>query len=224
MLKELNFISIFPEIFSALSYGVIGRFIENQHVTCRTWNPRDYASNEGGFVDDKPYGGGPGMVMQAGPLAAALEAQNSISESKHNDDVKSKVVMLSPTGKVLNHSILRELLEYDKLTFVCGRYEGVDQRFIDTHVDMELSIGDYVLSGGEFAALVVTDALIRLLPGCLGNSESWQQDSFSSKLLDHEHYTRPEYFSGLKCPEVLLGGDHKKIAEWRLQQALGKTW
>ena len=217
MPKNINIISIFPQIFESLSYGVIGRFIASDNIQCCVWNPRDY-SNIGGYVDDRPFGGGPGMIMSAPPLARAMCAINTISSSTNH------VVYLSPSGKRLNNDILEGLIKHDSLTLLCGRYEGVDKRFCDNYVDEEISLGDFVLSGGEFGALVLLDAMFRLLPGCLGNEESMKQDSFFNGLLDHDHFTKPVEFEGCKVPDILLSGDHEKIEAWRLQQSLGKTW
>lgn len=204
-------------MFKALSYGVTGRFLSENKVVMQNWNPRDY-SGVGGYVDDRPYGGGPGMVMAAPPLAATLDAIKNV------DKYSSHVIYLSPTGKKIDHNKLKKLLSYDSLTLLCGRYEGIDKRFCDKYVSEELSLGDFVISGGELAAMVLVDALLRLIPGCLGNTDSAIEDSFYSGLLDHDHYTRPDIFEGVKVPEVLLQGEHANINSWRLQQSLGKTW
>ena len=221
MLSSIDVISIFPEMFKALSYGVSGKFLAKPDLTMRYWNPRDYADNERGYIDDRPYGGGPGMVMQASPLIRALEAIDSSESCKDN---KRKVVYLSPAGRRFNNEVATELLSADSLTLVCGRYEGVDQRFCDNYVDMEVSLGDFVMSGGELAAMAIIDSLMRFMPGCLGNEDSFSEDSFYNSYLDHSHYTRPEVLCGNAVPGVLLSGDHAKIDSWRKKNALGKTW
>ena len=216
---QFDVITLFPEFFRAFeSLGVTGRAARNGPVTIRTWNPRDYAENRSGRVDDRPYGGGPGMVMQVGPLARALEAACG--------DDKVRVSLLSPQGQQLNQAAVRSLAGRDRMVLVCGRYEGIDQRFIDRHVDEEWSLGDYVLSGGELAATVLMDSVIRLLPGVLGDEDSAEQDSFTGGLLDHPHYTRPESLEGSagEVPSVLLSGHHGQVEQWRRMQALGRTW
>jgi len=216
----MNFgiISLFPEMFQALNYGVVGRAIDSKLLEIKIWNPRDYAHGKHRTVDDRPYGGGPGMVMMLQPLQAAVKA------AKLQQGQTCKVVYLSPQGKRFNQSAAKELAALDKLILVAGRYEGVDERFIKTEVDEEWSIGDYVLSGGELAAMTMIDAIVRFLPGVLGHSDSAAQDSFSNGLLDCPHYTRPEKINDLAVPDVLLSGDHQAIERWRLKQALYKTY
>ena len=219
-------ITLFPEMFEAINqYGVVGRAFQHsrkknekeQNITSlQCWNPRDFTSDKHQTVDDRPYGGGPGMVMKIKPLALAVEAAKSSLS-------KAKVIYLSPQGKTLNQQVVKEFSLCEEIILVAGRYEGVDERFVETYVDEEWSIGDYVLSGGELAAMVLIDATVRLLPDVLGHDQSAEQDSFSEGLLDYPHYTRPEQSDIGEVPEVLLSGNHKVINEWRLKQALGRT-
>ncbi len=217
MLK-VGVISLFPEMFAALDYGIPGRAQQNNLVDIQYFNPRDFSQDKHRNVDDKPYGGGPGMVMQIQPL------QDALQEAKQTLGPQSKVLFLSPKGDKFNQQAAQQLASQQNLIFVAGRYEGVDQRFIEQFVDEQWSVGDYVLSGGEFAAMTMLDTVIRLLPKALGDAESALQDSFSDGLLDYPHYTRPDDYQGLQVPKVLLAGDHKAIAKWRRQQALGQTW
>ncbi|MCC7547178.1 MAG: tRNA (guanosine(37)-N1)-methyltransferase TrmD [Burkholderiales bacterium] len=216
-------VTLFPEMFDALTRsGITRRAFENGVYELVLWNPRDFSSNAYRSVDDRPYGGGPGMVMMPEPLEKALKAarQRQKSCGVH----RSKVIYFSPQGMVLTHDRLSALLEEDGLIMLCGRYEGVDERLIQRQVDMEVSIGDYVVSGGELPAMVLMDALIRQVPGVLGGPESAAQDSFVRGLLDHPHYTRPEAYEGSEVPAVLLSGNHAEIERWRMKQALGRTW
>lgn len=213
---RVNIISIFPEMFDALGYGIVSRAVEKQALEVVLTNPRDFAKNRYRTVDDRPYGGGPGMVMMPGPLSAAIDAATGPEKT-------GPVVYLSPKGRRMTQRDVELFAEMNEVTLIAGRYEGIDERIIDTRVDDELSIGDYVLAGGEFAALVMIEAVARLLPGVLGNENSADQDSFTSGMLDYPHYTRPECFEGVTVPEVLLSGDHKKIDIWRKQQALTVT-
>jgi tRNA (guanine37-N1)-methyltransferase len=221
MTLRVNVISIFPEMFSALGFGMSGRAMEQKALELLLTNPRDFASNRYRTIDDRPYGGGPGMVMMAGPLSAAIDA--ATGELKDVKQRAGPVVYLSPKGRRMTQSDVAAFAKLSELTLIAGRYEGIDERVIQTRVDDEVSIGDYVLAGGEFAAMVLIEAIARLLPGVLGNDESAAQESFTSGILDYPHYTRPEYFENLKVPEVLLSGDHKKIKRWRQQQALKVT-
>ncbi len=216
---QVSAVTLFPEMFAAISgYGVSGRAIKQGLVSFNKVNPRDYADDKHRTVDDKAYGGGPGMVMAVEPLTSAIRAAKSGLRQP------AKVLYLSPQGRPLDQSMVERLAELPSLVLLCGRYEGIDQRVIDSEVDEEVSIGDYVISGGELAAMVLLDAVIRQLPGALGSAESAEQDSFAGQgLLDHPHYTRPEVVDDQAVPEVLLSGDHKKIAEWRFEQALQKT-
>jgi tRNA (guanine37-N1)-methyltransferase len=186
-----------------------------------TWNPRDFTPDPHRTVDDRPYGGGPGMVMKVEPLRSAIEAARSAAAA---EGIESRVAYLSPQGRTLAQADMAEIARAPGWILLAGRYEGVDERLIESHVDEEWSIGDYVLSGGELPAMVVIDAVIRLLPGALGHGESAAQDSYADGLLDCPHYTRPERFDGEAVPEVLLSGDHEAIRRWRLMQSLGRTW
>jgi len=216
---RIDVVTLFPPMFEAISaYGVTGRAVERGIVELGLWNPRDYTHDRHRTVDDRPYGGGPGMLMKVQPL------RDAIHDARAAQQGASHVVYLSPQGRPLDQAGVRELAGHGHLVLIAGRYEGVDERLIETEVDEEWSIGDYVLSGGELAAMVVIDAIARLLPGALGHEESAQQDSFSEGVLDHPHYTRPESFEGMPVPEVLLSGDHAAIARWREKQALGRTW
>lgn len=212
-------VTLFPEMLVAItSYGVTGRCIKRGLLQVTGVNPRDLAKGRRATVDDRPYGGGPGMVMMVGPLRAAIRSAVCILGGQ------SRVIYLSPQGRRLDQRGVRELAHGERLVMVTGRYEGVDERVIQTDVDEEWSIGDYVLSGGELAAMVVIDAVARILPGALGHDDSASEDSFSIGLLDHPHYTRPEVIDGQRVPEVLLNGNHEAITRWRRKQALGRTW
>ncbi len=216
---QFGIISIFPEMFQALTeQGVTGRAVTSGLVSIDCWNPRDFTTDRHQTVDDRPYGGGPGMVMKVEPLAQAIDAAKAKLGSQ------SKVIYLSPQGRKLDQAGAEELAKEDGLIFLAGRYEGVDERLIQTQVDEEWSIGDYVLSGGELAAMVMMDSIIRLVPGVLGHELSAVEDSFVDGLLDCPHYTRPDNHNGEQVPSILLSGDHKKIKQWRLKQALGRTW
>lgn len=214
---RFDVISLFPEMFAAMRQGVTGRAIERGQVTLQLWNPRDYADDAHRTVDDRPYGGGPGMVMMVEPLRQAIQAARAAVP-------ESRVLYLSPQGRSLDQAAVREMAAEPGLVLLAGRYEGVDERLIDAFVDEEWSIGDYVLSGGELPAMVLMDAVIRLLPGVLGHADSAEQDSYVDGLLDCPHYTRPEEIEGSAVPEVLTSGNHELIRRWRLQQALGRTW
>ena len=221
---RFDVITLFPEMFDAITqYGVTRRAAEQSKFELHTWNPREFTRDKHRSVDDRPYGGGPGMLMLAEPLAQTIvTAKQSQAQT---GVVKSCVIHLSPQGRQLTYAVVKKLLERnDGLILLASRYEGVDERLIRQQVDEELSIGDYVLSGGELAAMVLIDSLVRHLPGVLGDAESAQQDSFVAGLLDCPHYTRPEVFEGEGIPEVLLSGHHANIEKWRLKQALGRTW
>jgi tRNA (guanine37-N1)-methyltransferase len=211
-------VSLFPEMFAAVTeHGVTGRAVKLGVVNITQINPRDFTVDKHRTVDDRPYGGGPGMLMKVGPLRQAIAAAK---EAVGGD---AGVIYLSPQGRQLTHGKAVELAQRESLILVSGRYEGVDERLIEAEVDEELSIGDYVLSGGELAAMVVMDAVTRQLSGVLGHELSAQEDSYADGLLDCPHYTRPEDLDGEVVPEVLLSGDHEKIRRWRLKQALGRT-
>ncbi len=224
---DIQVVSIFPEMFSAITeHGVIARAIKQNVLSLNIHDPRDFADDKHSSVDGRPYGGGPGMVMRPEPLLKAIQSATAACTSAS----KPKVVYLSPQGRRFDHQAARLFSERESVVLLAGRYEGIDERLIASQVDEEWSIGDYVLSGGELPAMVMIDALARLLPDSLGNQESAEQDSFVQGLLDCPHYTRPESFvhegnlDGDKVPDVLLSGDHQAIQEWRMQQALGRTW
>jgi tRNA (guanine37-N1)-methyltransferase len=222
-MKHFDVVTLFPEMFDALTgFGVTQRARDRGLYELVLWNPRDFAANAYRSVDDRPYGGGPGMVMMAPPLAAAIQAGRRRQASA---GVKSsQTVYLSPQGRPLDQAAVERLGTLDGLVLLAGRYEGVDQRLIEREVDEEVSIGDYVLSGGELPAMALIDAIVRRLPGALGDEESARQDSFVAGLLDCPHYTRPEVHEGSAVPAVLLSGNHALIRRWRLKQALGRTW
>lgn len=247
---DIGVVTLFPGMFSALSeYGITGRAIRSKLLQLRYWNPRDYASDRHRTVDDRPYGGGPGMVMRTGPVSEAImAARASIGGAVGGaNSTKVSVIYLSPQGKPLDQRSIAKLAQRERMVLLCGRYEGVDERVLATQVDEEYSLGDFILSGGELAAMALLDAMTRLLPGALGDAESALQDSFSDTLsiqesvigtagesevqddaalglLDHPHYTRPVNYAGMAVPPVLLSGDHAEINRWRLQQRLGATW
>lgn len=212
-------LTLFPEMIkSAAGYGVTGKALERGILELHVWNPRDFTVDRHKTVDDRPYGGGPGMLMKYQPIHDAL------SGAKKASSETAKVVYLSPQGKPITQALLAEASRLPRLVMVAGRYEGIDERFVEQDCDEEWSIGDYVLSGGELGALVVIDAITRLLPGALGDEDSAQQDSHVDGLLDCPHYTRPELVNGVPVPDVLLSGNHAEINRWRMKQALGKTW
>jgi len=216
---DIDIITLFPGMFDALTeYGITSRAIKNRHLALRYWNPRDYTEDRHRTVDDRPYGGGPGMVMKTEPLERALD---DISR-QHGD--KRPVIYLSPQGRQMDHKQVVDLAQHKGLVLLAGRYEGVDERFIASCVDLELSIGDFVLTGGELPAMVLIDAVARQLEGVLGNELSAESDSFVEGLLDCPHYTRPEAYKGQTVPAVLLSGDHAAIERWRMKQSLGRTW
>ncbi len=213
---RFDVITLFPEMFSAIkSEGVVARGIKKSLLSINTWQLRDFSNNKYKNVDDKPYGGGAGMVMQVKPIRDCI---NKIKQKKP----KTKVIYLSPQGKKLTHKLAKELSELDSITLLCGRYEGVDERIIEHDVDMEVSIGDYVISGGELASMVLIDAVSRQISGVLGNTDSLN-DSFANNLLDYPHYTRPDTIDNQKVPEVLLSGHQANIDSWRSEQSIIKT-
>ncbi len=212
-------VTLFPDMVMAVArYGVTARAVDRGLLELDCRNPRDYASDRHRRVDDRPYGGGPGMVMMYEPVKAAIAAARAAA------DGASRTIHLSPQGRRIEQRDVRDLVQGPALVMLCGRYEGVDERLLETEVDEELSLGDYVLSGGELAAMVVIDAMTRLIPGALGHEDSAGADSFSHGLLDCPHFTRPETVGGRRVPEVLLSGDHGAVRRWRLKQALGRTW
>ena len=215
---RIDVVTLFPEMIREQSaYGIQGRAIDSGLLRLETWNPRDFSEDKHRCVDDRPYGGGPGMVMQVQPLRSAIQQARGAAAA-------APVIYLSPQGERFDQRKARQLAGLERIILVAGRYEGIDERLIGLEVDEELSVGDYVLSGGELPALIVMDAVTRLLPGALGDADSAQQDSFMDGLLDYPHYTRPEETEGLRVPEVLLGGTHRDIRRWRHKQALGRTW
>ncbi|WP_289117716.1 tRNA (guanosine(37)-N1)-methyltransferase TrmD [uncultured Idiomarina sp.] len=216
---KIGVISLFPEMFSAVTgFGVTGRAIKEGLLEVSVWNPRDFTHDRHRTVDDRPYGGGPGMLMMVQPLVDAIEA------AKSDLGQDTPVIYLSPQGQKLDHKGVQLLSGNDRMILIAGRYEGIDERVIEKYVDAQWSIGDYVLSGGELPAMVLIDAVSRLVPGVLGHQDSAEEDSFANGLLDCPHYTRPEVYNEQQVPSVLLSGNHEKIRRWRLQQSLGRTW
>ena len=216
-------VTLFPEMFDAITRsGVTRRAFEGGAFELVLWNPRDFSTNAYRSVDDRPYGGGPGMVMMPEPLDKALKAAR---QRQRSCGVREpKVVYFTPQGRVLNHQVVVELGRCEGLILLAGRYEGVDERLVTRQADYEVSIGDYVLSGGELPAMVLMDAVVRQIPGVLGDTESALQESFVHGLLDCPHYTRPEVYEGMPVPAVLMSGNHAEIDRWRLKQSLGRTW
>ena len=209
-------VTLFGEMFRSITdYGVTGRALQRGLWHFNSINPRQFADNKLGYIDDRPFGGGPGMIMMAEPLQSAIDA----AKAQHN----GKVVYLSPQGSPLTHQKAAELAKLDSLILVCGRSEGIDERLLSSAIDEEISIGDFVVSGGELPAMMLMDAVLRLIPGVLGDADSAEQDSFANGLLDCPHYTRPIKFQGMTVPAVLRSGNHALIAEWRLEQALRRT-
>ena len=227
--KQYGVITLFPDMFDAIAdFGVTRRGLDEKAWELYCWNPRDFATNAYKTIDDRPYGGGPGMVMMAEPLQAALDA--AVLRQREQAVAKPKVVYVTPQARPITDVGIRDLVKEQGLIFLCGRYEGIDERLIESRVDLEVSIGDYVLSGGELAVMVLIDAMVRLLPGVLGDGQSAVEDSFSPApgveglgLLDHPHYTRPENWNGMPVPPVLMSGDHARIETWRRKQSLRRT-
>ncbi|HEX6529922.1 MAG TPA: tRNA (guanosine(37)-N1)-methyltransferase TrmD [Burkholderiales bacterium] len=214
---RFDVVTLFPEMFAAITAsGITSRALEAGLYSLTTWNPRDFAADRYRTVDERPYGGGPGMVMMAEPLERALDGIKLAGGGR--------VIYLSPQGRKLDHRRVLEFSKEKSITLLCGRYEGVDERLLERRVDEEISIGDFVLSGGELAAMALVDAVVRQLPGALGDQASAVEESFADGLLDCPQYTRPELYSGRQVPEVLLSGHHENIRRWRLKQALGRTW
>jgi len=222
---RFDVVTLFPEMFAAITGGgITSRALERGLYSLTTWNPRDFTTDNYRTVDDRPYGGGPGMVMLAEPLEKALDAALSAQRESKDSAGGGRVIYLSPQGKKLDHRRVMELKQERALTLLCGRYEGVDERLLERRVDEEVSVGDFVLSGGEIAAMALVDAVVRQLPGALGDENSALEESFADGLLDCPQYTRPELYTDRKVPEVLLSGHHENIRRWRLKQALGRTW
>lgn len=215
----IGVISLFPEMFKAITeYGVTGRAVKQNLLQVRCWNPRDFTHDKHKTVDDRPYGGGPGMLMMVQPLKDAIDSAKEVAGEG------AKVIYLSPQGRKLDQQGVEELAQNQKLILLCGRYEGIDERLIETVVDEEWSVGDYVLTGGELPAMTLIDAVARFIPGVLGKQASAKEDSFADGLLDCPHYTRPEVLDGLTVPPVLMSGHHEEIRKWRLKQSLLRTW
>ena len=222
-MKRFDVITIFPAMLDALlDHGITRRALDEKLFELQAWDPRQFATDAYRRVDDRPYGGGPGMVMMAGPLQAAIEA--AVKRQVDAGVKKPVVVLMSPQGERLDDERVAELAGEEGLVIIAGRYEGIDERVVARNVDREVSIGDYVTSGGELPAMVMIDSIVRRLPGSLNDAESATQDSFSAGLLDWPHYTRPEEWNEAKVPDVLLSGNHAAIARWRRKQALGRTW
>jgi tRNA (guanine37-N1)-methyltransferase len=219
---QFDVVTLFAEMFCALTgYGVTGRAADTQHYLLRTWNPRDFTTDRYRSIDDRPYGGGPGMVMRAHPLKCAITAAKTAQAEAGIS--APHVILLSAQGAPLTHTRVMQLAHAPALVLVCGRYEAVDQRLIDRYIDEEISMGDFVLSGGELPAMALMDAVIRQLPGVLNDAQSALQDSFVDELLDYPHYTRPQEYEGIGVPDVLVNGNHAKIEAWRRRQALSHT-
>lgn len=215
----IGIVSLFPEMFRAITdYGVTGRAVKSGLLSVQCWSPRDFTYDRHRTVDDRPYGGGPGMLMMVQPLREAIDA------AKVSAGEGAKVIYLSPQGRKLNQTGVCKLADNQKMILVCGRYEGIDERVIQTEIDEEWSIGDYVLSGGELPAMTLIDSVARFIPGVLGHQASAKEESFADGLLDCPHYTRPEVLAGMEVPPVLLSGNHVEIRRWRLKQSLGRTW
>ncbi|CAL4323760.1 tRNA (guanosine(37)-N1)-methyltransferase TrmD [Buchnera aphidicola] len=213
-----NVVTLFPEMFRAITeYGIIGQACKKKIIKINFFNPRDFTNNKNKSVDDRPYGGGPGMIMSAIPLYMAIQKAKSILKN-------TTVIYLSPQGIKLEQKKIQLLLNKKKIIFVCGRYKGIDQRIIDDQIDEEWSIGDYILTGGELAAMNVIDAMSRLVPGVIKKKESIEEDSFTNRFLDYPNYTKPNNINGMTVPSVLLSGHHKNIRLWRLKASIGKTW
>ena len=222
-MKRYDVVTIFPGMLDALlDFGITRRAMDEGLFDLRAWDPRDFTEDSYRRVDDRPYGGGPGMVMMAEPLLRAIDAARR--RQQEGGVARSQVLLMSPQGERLSDPLVRSLAEEDGLILIAGRYEGLDERVVEKAVDREISIGDYVTSGGELPAMVVIDCVVRRLPGSLNDAESAAQDSFSAGLLDWPHYTRPEAWQGAGVPEVLMSGNHAAIARWRRKQALGRTW
>jgi len=221
--KHFDVVTIFPAMLDALAdHGITARSLDEKRYELKAWDPRDFTKDAYRRVDDRPYGGGPGMVMLAEPLQAAIDAARR--RQREAGVERTLVVLMSPQGERLTDALVEELARAPGLVIIAGRYEGIDERLVQKMVDREVSIGDYVTSGGELPAMVLIDCMVRKLPGALNDAESAAQDSFTGGLLDWPHYTRPEDWQGAKVPDVLVSGNHAAIARWRRKQALGRTW
>ncbi|MBT3530658.1 MAG: tRNA (guanosine(37)-N1)-methyltransferase TrmD [Gammaproteobacteria bacterium] len=220
---QIGIVTLFPEMFSAISeYGISSRAVRSGLVKLDYYNPRDFTTDKHRTVDDKPFGGGPGMLMKTEPLLKAVAAAKATVAEQGGGD--AKVIYLSPQGRKIDQQAVIELARRDSMVMICGRYQGIDNRMLEREVDEEWSLGDFVISGGEIAAMALIDSIIRFQPGALGDEDSAQQDSFANGLLHSPEYTRPQSFMGQDVPAVLLSGDHEAIRKWRLQQSLGMTW
>jgi len=222
---QLGIVTLLPEMFSAVTeYGISGRAVRSGLMSLEYFNPRDFTTDKHRTVDDKPFGGGPGMLMKTEPLVAAIAAARQAVGEKQNGSEPSKVIYLSPQGRTLKQDSIIDLAQRESMVLLCGRYQGIDNRVLENEIDEEWSLGDFVISGGELAAMTLIDAMTRFQPGALGDEGSALEDSFTNGLLHSPEYTRPQSFDGKDVPKVLLSGDHEAIRKWRLQQSLGATW
>lgn len=222
---QLGIVTLFPEMFAAVTeHGISGRAARSGIMNLEFFNPRDYTTDKHRTVDDKPFGGGPGMLMKTEPLMAAIAAAREAVAAAQTNGEAAKVIYLSPQGKTLKQDSIIELAERESMVLLCGRYQGIDNRLVENEIDEEWSLGDFVISGGELAAMTLIDAMTRFQPGALGDEGSALEDSFSNGLLHSPEYTRPQSIDGLDVPDVLLSGDHEAIRKWRLKQSLGATW
>lgn len=222
---QLGIVTLFPEMFAAVTeHGISGRAVRSGLMNLELFNPRDYTTDKHRTVDDKPFGGGPGMLMKTEPLMASIAAARQAVAEKQIAPEKAKVIYLSPQGKTLKQDSIIDLAKREGMVLLCGRYQGIDNRVLENEIDEEWSLGDFVISGGELAAMTLIDAMTRFQPGALGDEGSALEDSFSNGLLHSPEYTRPQSINGQDVPEVLLSGDHEAIRKWRLKQSLGATW
>lgn len=228
---HVGVVTLFPEMFAAISdFGISGRAIKNELLNLEYWNPRDFATDKHRTVDDRPFGGGPGMLMKTDTLVAAIRQAREQLAGKLAEKLAEKsanqvrTIYLSPQGKTMDQRKVEDLAQLEGLVLVCGRYQGIDSRVIESEIDEEVSLGDFVMSGGELAAMALIDAMVRLKPGALGDADSAHEDSFAAGLLHWPEYTRPQQFEGKSVPDVLLSGDHEAIRKWRVKQSLGSTW
>lgn len=224
---HVGVVTLFPDMFAAISdFGISGRAVKNELLSLEYWNPRDFASDKHRTVDDRPFGGGPGMLMKTDTLVAAIrQARQQLATKLPEQSVRQvRTIYLSPQGRTMDQRKIAELAQLAGMVLVCGRYQGIDSRVIETEIDEEISLGDFVMSGGELAAMALIDAMVRLKPGALGDADSAHEDSFAAGLLHWPEYTRPQQFEGESVPEVLLSGDHEAIRKWRVKQSLGSTW
>jgi tRNA (guanine37-N1)-methyltransferase len=222
---QLGIVTLFPEMFAAVTeHGISGRAVRSGLMNLELFNPRDYTTDKHRTVDDKPFGGGPGMLMKTEPLMASIAAARQAVNQKQTVGEKARVIYLSPQGKTLKQDSIIDLAKRESMVLLCGRYQGIDNRVLENEIDEEWSLGDFVISGGELAAMTLIDAMTRFQPGALGDEGSALEDSFSNGLLHSPEYTRPQSIAGSDVPEVLLSGDHEAIRKWRLKQSLGATW